>query len=174
MAGDLEFIPLGDADPETGDVLELAIANPDYAQELAAHRDVLQRNPFAQNAAVETLTPRLSNRGEDLIGADELCVACPRVTLVVGYPFSRQYAVTVDASSPSGFTRADLFRQLVRVYSAMYEGATFSPGKPKLQTRVDSPRFGTAWHRLDELTIEQVVLQKRSDGKAFAWISIGS
>jgi hypothetical protein len=56
----------------------------------------------------------------------------------------------------------------------MYEGATLGPGKLKLQTRVDSPRFGTAWHRLDELALEHVVIQKRGDGGAFAWISIGS
>lgn len=174
MTGDLEFIPVGDAHPTDGDVVELAIANPDHPEELAAHRDVLQRNPFAQNTVVETSPPTLSDRGEDLVGAGELCIACPRVTLVVGYPFSGQYAVTVDASSPSGFTRAQLFRQIVRIYSAMYEGATFAPGTLKLQTRVDSPRFGTAWHRLDELTVDHIVILKRSDGAAFAWISIGS
>lgn len=174
MAGDLEFIPFHDAHPGAGEVVELAIANPDFAEELAAHRDVLQRNPFAQNTAVETFSPTLSHRGEALVGADELCVACPHVTLVVGYPFSGQYAVTVEASSPGGFTRAELFRQLVRIYSAMYEGATLSPGTLKLQTRVDSPRFGTASHRLDELAVEHVVIEKRGDGGTFAWISIGS
>lgn len=55
----------------------------------------------------------------------------------------------------------------------MYEGATFGPAKLQLNTRVDSPRFGTAWHRLDDLVVERIVVEAR-DGRSFAWISIAS
>lgn len=174
MSGKLEFVPFHEPHPRGGEVVELAIPNPDYAEERAAYRATLERNPFALDYLVEAFPPTFAQRAENLIGAEELCIECPSLRLVVGYPFQGQYAVTVGASSPKGFTRAELFRQLVRVYSAMYDGATATSTKVRFQTQVDSPRFGTAWHRLDELVIEQVVLQKRDDGRAFAWISIGS
>jgi hypothetical protein len=44
----------------------------------------LERNPFASNDVVETFSPTFTDRAEDLIGADELCIECPRLTLVVG------------------------------------------------------------------------------------------
>jgi hypothetical protein len=173
----LDFVPFPDSNPAyvgRGGVVELAIPNREYAEQLAAYRAGLEHNPFAINTAVETLPPTFEDRAEDLIGADELCIDGPRLTLVVGYPFPAQYAVTVESGTSKGFTRADLFRQLVRVYSEMHAGATLSPGPLKLQTHVDSPRFGTAWHRLGELAIEHIVIEKRDDGRTFAWISIGS
>jgi hypothetical protein len=174
MSSQLEFVPFDDPCPSDGDVVELAIPNPYHAEQGAAHRGSLERNPFALSDLVETFAPTFAHPAENLIGADELCIECPALTLVVGYPFQGQYAVTVSSSTPEGFTRAELFRQLVRVYSAMYDGATADPTKLKLQTRVESPQFGTAWHPLDDLAIEEVVLQKRDDGRTFAWISVGS
>lgn len=174
MLSKLEFVPFHEPYPSDGQVVELAIPNPDDAEQRAAGRASLERNPFALRDLVETFPPTFAHRAENLIGAEELCIECPALTLVVGYPFQGQYAVSVSSSSPEGFTRAELFRQLVRIYSAMYDGATADPTELKLQTRVDSPRFGTAWHPLDELAIEEVVLQKRDDGRTFAWISIGS
>jgi hypothetical protein len=174
VSGKLEFVPFHEPHPSGGEVVELAIRNLDHAEQRVTYRATLERNPFALNYLVERFSPTFEDRAENLIGAEELCIECPALTLVVGYPFQGQYAVTVGSNSPRGFTRAELFRQLVRVYSAMYDGATALPTKLTLQTDVDSPRFGAAWHRLDELAIEQVVLQKRDDGRAFAWISIGS
>jgi hypothetical protein len=51
-----------------------------------------------------------------------------------------------------------LFDELVRIYAAMYEG-------------VDSPRLETAWHRLEDLAIEGVVVDPAG---AIAWVQIGS
>jgi hypothetical protein len=149
------------------------VANPAYAEQLAAHRRVLERNPFALDLVVEKHLPTFATKAEQLIGADERCVDCSRLTLVVGYPFQGNYAVTVEGA-PDGFTRAELFRQIVRVYAAMYEGAVVTPTRQKLQSRIDSPNFGTAWHRLEDLAVEQVLLQKRADGSVLAWVSIGS
>ena len=174
MSNEYQFIAFHGTHPDEGEICELEIADPDYARAKAAHREVLERNPFAQSMAIETMSPSLSGRGQDLIGAHELCVASRQVTLVVGYPFSGQYAVTVHAASPRGFTRAELFTQIVAVYSAMYDNAPAGSGELKLQSRVESPRFGTAWHQLDELVIEQVLLDKHRDGRVFAWIMIGS
>lgn len=173
MRADPDFVPFAASPPASGEVLDLAVPNPRYAAELTAYRDVLARNPFAPNMLVETLAPTFSTRADELIGASALCVRSPQLTLVVGYPFNGQYAVTVTATSPDGFTRAELFGHLVHVYTAMYDGATLSPGPRKLQTRVDSPRFGTAWHRLDDLAVERVLIETR-DGRTLAWITIGS
>lgn len=174
MPDELEFVPLDEAYPDDGAVVELRIRNPDHAKELAAYREVLERNPFAEYYAIEALAPSLSHPAESLIGAAEYCVECARLTLVVGYPFPGQYAVTVTASTPKGFTRAELFRQLVRVHSAMYGGATFGPARTRLNTHVESLRFGTAWHRLEDLVVEGVLVQTRGDGSLFAWIALGS
>ena len=174
MPDELEFVPFHEPHPSGGEVVKLAVPNPDHAEELAAYPAALERNPFALNDVVQTFSPTLTDHAEDLIGADELCIECPRLTLVVGYPFQGQYAVTIVASSARGFTRAELFQQLVRIYAAMYDRATSGPTRVKLQTRVDTPRFGTAWHRFEELVVEQIVVQARDDGGAFAWISIGS
>mgnify|MGYP003576037999 CR=1 FL=1 len=174
MPDELEFVLLVEPYPDDGAVVELKIPNPDHAKALAAYREVLERNPFAENHVIEAFAPGLAHPAESLIGADEYCVECARLTLVVGYPFPGQYAVTVTASTPRGFTRAELFRQLVRVHSAMYEGAAFGPARTRLNTHVESPRFGTAWHRLDDLVVEGVLVQTRDDGRLFAWIALGS
>ena len=153
-------------------MIDLAIAVPEAPQAKALRAATLERNPFAE-LDIETLAPGFGDPPETLVGADEICVSTSRLTLVVGYPFSGQYAVTVAASTPKGFTRADLFRHLARVYSTMYEGATYTAADRGRFTKVESPRFGTAWRRLDDLVVEEVVVERRSDG-LFAWISIGS
>jgi hypothetical protein len=43
--------------------------------------------------------------------------------------------------------RCTLFRQLVRVYEAMYEAAMHSTAEPLRNTCVESPRFGAAWQQ---------------------------
>ena len=55
-----------------------------------------------------------------------------------------------------------------------YEGATFSPVEHLENTRVESPRFGIAWHVLDDLVVEEILLQSRGDGSIFVWSYIGS
>jgi hypothetical protein len=169
---DLAFVDFDEPEPERGVVLELQMRNPDYEAELAQDREARERNPFAESFAEETCEPGLGEPAENLIGADEVCVRATRVTLVVGYPFRGQYAVEVTAAD-GRFTRAELFRQIVRVHAAMYEDASFGPAALRFNTRVESPRFGTAWHRLEELVVEQVVLQER-DGRVLAWIFLGS
>lgn len=76
-----------------------------------------------------------------MLGGDQLCVACSRLT---GYPFEGQYAVAIDAPSPAGFTRAALFRQLVRIYAAMYAGSEARP-RPALYNTLVGHR-ASAWH----------------------------
>jgi hypothetical protein len=169
---ELQFVPFHASSADEGLVIELAIAVPEDPQAKAIRAATLERNPFAE-LDVETLAPGFGDPPETLVGADEICVATSQLTLVVGYPFAGQYAVTVVASTPKGFTRAELFRHLAHVYSTMYEGATYTAADRGRYTKVESPRFGTAWHRFDDLVVEEVVVERRSDG-LFAWISIGS
>lgn len=168
-----EFVPFAGDPPDDGVVVDLCVANPDYAEEIASYRAALELNPFAENDVCETLTPRLTDSPEALVGAGEICVPAPLLTLVVGYPFAGQYAVEVAASTATGFTRAELFPMLARVYSAMYEGATFSALEHLDNTRVQSPSFGEAWHTREDLVVEEVVLETRGD-RVLAWIYIGS
>lgn len=154
--------------------LDLRVPNPSYDTELEAYRAALERNPFAENDVSETFPARLADPPEALLAPDEICISHETLTLVVGYPFAGQFAVTVRASAVAGFTRAGLFRQLVRVYTAMYDGAKVSSVEHLDNKHVDSPRFGTAWHVLDELVIEEILLQPRADGGMFAWVYLGS
>ena len=170
----LEFLDLDEPPPEEGQRLDLRVANPSYEVEMADYRAALERNPFAENDVCETSAPRLVDPPDALMAPDELCIPHRAVTFVVGYPFAGQYAVTVVASTPAGFTRAELFRQLVRVYSAMYADAALSSVPHLHNMRVESSRFGTAWHRLDDLIVEEILLQTRADGTVFAWVSLGS
>ena len=174
VSAELEFVPFRGMPSEKFSVVEFAIPNPGRQQERERATGVRERNPFAEIDVVKTLTPPLTASAETLIGADKLCIKNPRITLVVGYPFSGQYTVAVVAGSPKGFTRADLFRQIARVLAVMYEGATYGPTTPRLNTQVESPRFGTAKHRLDDLVVEEILVEKRADGQTFAWVSIGS
>jgi hypothetical protein len=169
-----DFEPLEEAPPAEGVVVDLAVPNTSQAEEVARLRAARELNPFVEADVRETLAPGLTDSPDDVVGANDLCISQPRITLVVGYPFAGQYAVTIRADSPEGFTRADLFRQIARVHSAMYDGATLSAVEHLDNTRVDSPRFGTAWHVLGDLVLEEVLLQTRGDGRVFAWIYIGS
>jgi len=60
------------------------------------------------------------------------------------------------------------------VSPACPEGATPGPWPFPCNTRVETPRFATAWHRLADLVIERVVLDTHADGRLLAWISLGS
>jgi hypothetical protein len=131
---------------------------------------VLERNPFAEGPPPQGHPPAFDHDPESLVGADELCVTAQRLTVVVSYPFSGQYAVVVEASTPRGFTFADVYRQLVRIYTAMYEGSISRPMEHLDNMHVESPRFGTSWHELRDLVIEDIVLTKANE----SWISIGS
>lgn len=106
----------------------------------------------------ETFSATFSTRATDLLGRDDIGVASPTLTIVVGYPFAGRHAVVVEARTAGGFTRGALFEELVRIYAAMYEG-------------VDSPRLETAWHRLEDLAIEGVMVDP---ARAIAWVQIGS
>jgi hypothetical protein len=173
MSKPLVFTPFDDESPEEGRELDLEVRNPDYEHELEAERAVLERNPFAAPTAFESFPASLRDAPEDLLGADELCIPQPRLTIVVGYPFDGQWAVDIDASSPAGFTRADLYRSIVRVYDAMYDGARVEEMANLDNKRVESAQFGTAFHAIDDLAIEGVTLRE-IDGRTIAWISIGS
>ena len=39
---------------------------------------------------------------------------------------------------------------------------------------VESPRFGTAYHRIEDLVLEDVTLDERPDGRVLAWVFLGS
>lgn len=170
----LEFVPFESAEPVAGVVIELKLPNPDYEEERATYQAALEHNPFAEEDVIAELCPGFAARAEDLVDADEVCVRAPEITLVVGYPFEGNYAVKVRSSQSSGFTRAELFRQIVRVHAAMYEGATLAPSKLLFNTHVESPGFGTAYHRIDDLVVEEVVIEERAGGDLYAWIHLGS
>ena len=169
-----DFIPYDQPPPEQGNDIGFSVPNPGYAEQLARYREALKLNPFIDDHVCESLEPRLTDSPERLIAADEICVATAEATLVVGYPFTGQYAATIAASTPAGFTRADLFRQIARVYAAMYEGATLAVAERVHNKCVESPRFGTAWHALEDLVVEEAVVETRSDGRVFVWIYLGS
>lgn len=171
---ELEFVPIDEQFPEDGVALELDIADPDDEAELAAYREALERNPFAEDDVLDTLSPQLVDPPEQLIDADEYCIDDTQLTRVVGYPFAGQWAVTVTAATPRGVTRAELFRQIVRVYSAMYEHSTAEPLPGLYNMQVESPQFGTAWHRIEDLALDGICLQRRADGRRYGWVMISS
>ena len=147
----LEFVPFDEPEPAEGVVVEFLVANPDDDR--------------------ETFAISLTDPPEKLLDADEQCTTATRLTFIVGYPFSENFAVTVD--SADGFDRGDLFRHVVRIHSAMYEGATFSEIENLDNTLVESPRFGTAYHRIQDLVLEDVLLDHRPD-QVLAWVFLGS
>lgn len=163
----LVFEPLDATEPDGGTVIEFRKANPDYADELAKYREQLERNPFAADDLVETLTMNLTDPAEALLDADELCTKASRLTFVVGYPFAGQYAVRVD--SPGGFTRGDLFRHIVAIHVQMFEAASQADLPHLYNKKIESPRFGIAYHRMEDLYFESLVI----DGDR-AWVYLGS
>jgi hypothetical protein len=170
---ELEFVPFDDPWPTEGEHVELIVPNPNFAAELEAYRAVLERNPFAEGPPPQGQPPAFDDDPESIVGADEICVSTQRLTVVVGYPFSGQWAVVVEASTSRGFTFAGLYRELVRIYTAMYEGSTARPMEHLDNMHVESPRFGTSWHELRDLVIEGILLTRARES-TFAWIYIGS
>jgi hypothetical protein len=154
----MDLVPFDQPEPEDGIRIELQVPNPRYAEEHAAYRAALEHNPFAVDDVLAAFSVTFSANVADVIGRDEICIASPKLTLVVGYPLRGEYGVAVDARTAQGFTRGELFEQIVRIYTAMYEGAVETPGPLKYQPRIESPRFSTAWHRLKHLAIEGVVI----------------
>ncbi len=173
MAVELEFVPFTEDAPDTGSEVRLEVPNPDYEAELAAHRAGLELNPFARCYASPSFCPQLSTPPEDLVDADQICITSTTLSVVVGYPFAGRYRVAITSESSKGFTHSELFRQLVRIYSTMYAGASAAPIDKLDNMDVQSPRFGQAWHEITDLVIERVVVAKRGR-QTFAWIAIGS
>ena len=169
-----EFVPHDEQEPSQDGVdLTFEVADPNAAEARARYTAAFERNPFAEDDVFDAFDASLTDRAEDLIDPDELCTEATSLSVIVGYPFQGNYTVPLSASSPRGFTRAELFRQIVSVYSAMYAGAEYSPARLRLNTHVESPRFGVAWHRIEDLVLEGATIVQ-SGGRTLVWIWIGS
>lgn len=118
--------------------------------------------------------PLLTDAADTISDGNEVCIRASKINLIVGYPFSGQYAVEIAAPWKRGFSRVALFRAIVTVHAAMYVGATIRE-HPKLDNKiVESPRFGTAYHVLADLVVETVTVASATDGRLCAWIFLGS
>ncbi len=55
----------------------------------------------------------------------------------------------------------------------MYDDASLSAVKQLHNTRVESPRFGPAFHARADLAVQGAMVQPRG-GRVFVWIYVGS
>jgi hypothetical protein len=114
---------------------------------------------------------------------DEIVVSSNELHVVIDYPVTGEWEFKITSGGSKGFTRAELAREISRVYHALYveEERTTKikviPPKErkKLYNRNQTDgKFGIWGHDIGDLELHTVELHKGADGKLYAILGIDS
>jgi hypothetical protein len=115
--------------------------------------------------------------------ANTIALSSRELYLVVDYPVEGEWEFKIVSASPQGFTKADLARQISRVYHAMYAEEARTSGikvvpleqRQKLINRnKTNGKFGIWGHDIGDLVLHTVEIFKAPDGKFTAVLGIDS
>jgi hypothetical protein len=110
-------------------------------------------------------------------------VNSPNLTIVIDYPVTSEWSVTVRSSSPRGFTRSELAQMVSDIYHRMYEleEQTSSIRVIPLDQRrglsnrnTTNGKFGIWGHDIDDLVLHSLDVRRTTDGDLIAFLGIDS
>jgi len=114
-------------------------------------------------ASDDYLERRVNEEGDDveglpIEGLDAVIIEMPYVDFTLEYPFTRPYDGVVDGG-PDGITLRQIIDAVRRGSREMYRAAAHQPIARLMNPRVEG-RYGTAFHAIDDLVIEGIVLHE--------------
>lgn len=118
-----------------------------------------------------------------LVDAEGIVLASPSVVVVVDYPLSRPVKEKLTASSPLGFTRAELARGIARLYQRIYAEEERTARVKTVPRERRSPivnrnetdgAYGIWGHDLADLALNSVTVYRDADGSWFLELGVDS
>lgn len=111
---------------------------------------------------------------------DEIVVSSNELHVVIDYPVTGEWEFKITSGRSKGFTRAELAREISRVYHALFveNERTAKIGvvpRKKLFNKYQTyGKFGIWGHAIGDLVLHTVELHKGADGKLYAILGIDS
>ncbi len=133
-------------------------------------------SPYISLADPENDLRLLRNAGQVVYAGTEL-------TLVLDYPLRGEFSFPVNASSPNGFTRAELARKVAALYRKVYEEeektskiAVIPPEQRQgvANRNETNGKYGIWGHDLGDLDLHTIEISRGADGTVLAHLGIDS
>jgi len=116
-------------------------------------------------------------------GPEEVVFTGTELIVILDYPLRNESSFPISASSPSGFTRAELARKVADLYRRIYEEEAQTskiPVTPVEQRKglinrnQTNGKYGIWGHDLSDLVLHTIEISRRPDGKVVANLGIDS
>jgi hypothetical protein len=115
--------------------------------------------------------------------AEEVVFTGTNLIVILDYPLRNEVNFPVSASSPRGFTRADLARKVADLYKRVYEEEAqtskiavipLEQRKGLINRNETNGKYGIWGHDLSDLVLHTIELSRKADGTVLAYLGIDS
>ncbi len=133
-------------------------------------------SPYVNLADPEKDLKQVRNPEEVVLTATELLV-------ILDYPLRQEFSFPIKASSPGGFTRAELARKIADLYKRIYEEEAqtsktavipLEQRKGLVNRNKTDGKYGIWGHDLSDLDLHTIEVSRRADGTLLAYLGIDS
>ena len=115
--------------------------------------------------------------------AEEVVFSGTNLIVVLDYPLRKEVTFPISASSPSGFTRAELVRKVADLYKRVYDEETqtskiavipLEKRKGLINRNETNGKYGIWGHDLGDLVLHTIEISRAADGTVLASLGIDS
>jgi hypothetical protein len=105
------------------------------------------------------------------------------LTVILEYPFSKEFEFPIRASSPDGFRRAELAEKIAALYKQVYEEEARTSKVPVIppdqrkgliNRNQTAGKYGIWGHDLEDLVLHEIEISRMPDGTVRADLGIDS
>jgi len=115
--------------------------------------------------------------------AEEVVFTGTELIVILDYPLRKEVSFSISASSPRGFTRAELARKVADLYKRVYEEEAqtskitvipLEQRKGLINRNETNGRYGIWGHDLSDLVLHTIEISRKADGTVVAYLGIDS
>ena len=115
--------------------------------------------------------------------AEEVVFAGTNLILILDYPLHNEVTFPISATSPQGFTRAELARKVADLYKRVYEEEAqtskiavipLEERKGLINRNETNGKYGIWGHDLSDLVLHTIEISRKADGTVLAYLGIDS
>ncbi len=115
--------------------------------------------------------------------AEEVVFTGTELIVILDYPLRKEVSFSISASSPRGFTRAELARKVADLYKRVYEEEAqtskiavipLEQRKGLINRNETNGRYGIWGHDLSDLVLHTIEISRKADGTIVAYLGIDS
>jgi hypothetical protein len=115
--------------------------------------------------------------------AEEVVFTGTNLIVILDYPLRKEVSFPISASSPGGFTRAELARKVAELYKRVYEEEAqtstiavipLDQRKRLINRNETNGKYGIWGHDLSDLVLHTIEISRKPDGTVVACLGIDS